>query len=78
MVPSKAITRKGLTYSVQVVKGTTTETRTVKIGMTDGTNTEVTEGLSEGEQVTYTVSSSTSSTSTNNDQRRIIPGIGGF
>lgn len=78
VVPSKAITRKGQTYSVQVVQGTTTETRTVIIGMTDGTNTEITEGLSEGEQLTYTVSSSTSSASTNNNQRRIIPGIGGF
>jgi HlyD family secretion protein len=78
IVSSKAITRKAQSYTVQVVSGTTTETRTVKIGMTDGTNTEITEGLSEGEQVTYIVSSSSSTSSTNNNNRQqLIPGIGG-
>ncbi|MDD5288367.1 MAG: efflux RND transporter periplasmic adaptor subunit [Dehalococcoidales bacterium] len=81
IIPSKAITRKVQVYTVQVVSGTTTETRTVKIGMTDGTNTEITEGLSEGETVTYTVSSSsTSSSSTNSNNRQgvIFGGPGGF
>jgi HlyD family secretion protein len=79
-IPSKAIIRKSQSYSVQVVSGTITETRTVKIGMTDGTNTEITSGLSEGEKVTYTVSSSTSSSSStnNNNQQQFIPGVGGF
>jgi multidrug efflux pump subunit AcrA (membrane-fusion protein) len=77
IIPSKAITRKGQTYTVQVVNGTTTETRTVKIGMTDGTNTEITEGLNSGEQVTYTVSSTSRSTSTSNNRQEFIPGVGG-
>ena len=45
-IPSKAITRQGQNSTVQVVKGTGTETRVVKTGMTDGTSTEITEGLS--------------------------------
>jgi multidrug efflux pump subunit AcrA (membrane-fusion protein) len=73
IIPSKAITRKAQSYTLQVVSGTSTETRTVKIGMTDGTNTEITEGLNEGETVTYTVSSTSSSSSTNRNQQ-IVPG----
>ena len=93
IIPSKAITRKGQTYTVQVVNstttgtktttnGTTTETKTITIGMTDGTNTEITSGLSEGDKVTYTVTSTSSSSSSNNSnrQQQIIPigGPGGF
>jgi multidrug efflux pump subunit AcrA (membrane-fusion protein) len=78
LVPSRAITRKGQTSTVQVIKGTVTETRNVKTGITDGTNTEITDGLTEGEQVAYT-SSTSSSTSSNNQNRNNIdfggPGI---
>jgi multidrug efflux pump subunit AcrA (membrane-fusion protein) len=63
-VPSKAISREGSNLTVTVVNGTATEDRTVKTGMTDGTNTEITEGLKEGEKVTYTSTSSSSSTNT--------------
>jgi HlyD family secretion protein len=65
MVPSRAITRQGANSVVQVVKGTVTETRIVKTGMSDETNTEITEGLSEGEQVLITLSGSSSSTTSN-------------
>ncbi len=79
IIPSKAITRQGQNSTVQVVKDTTTETRIVKTGMTDGTYTEITEGLSEGEQVVYKLSSSTSSSSstTRSNQGNIMQGIGG-
>jgi HlyD family secretion protein len=78
IIPSKAITTKGPTYTVQVVKGTATETRTVKIGITDGTNTVITDGLTSGEQVSYTVkSSSSSSSSSSSGNNAVIPGIGG-
>jgi HlyD family secretion protein len=66
ILPSKALTRQGQGYSVQVENGTTSETRNVQTGLTDGTNTEITEGLSEGEQVVYTVSTSSSSSSSSN------------
>ena len=79
IIPSKAITRQGQNSTVQVVKDTTTETRIVKTGMTDGTYTEITEGLSEGEQVVYKLSSSTSSSSstTRSNQQIGIPGVSG-
>jgi HlyD family secretion protein len=77
VVPSKAITRKSQTYTVQVVNGTATETRTVQIGITDGTNTQIVQGLSEGEQITYTVSSSSSSSSSSNNQSNSLLGVGG-
>jgi hypothetical protein len=51
MVPSRAISRQGRTTTVQVVKGTSTEAQTIQTGITDGTNTEVTSGLNEGDQV---------------------------
>jgi HlyD family secretion protein len=78
IIPSKAITQQGPNYTVQVVKGTTTETRTVKIGITDGTNTVITDGLTAGEQISYSTkstSSSASTTATNNNMG--VPGIGG-
>jgi HlyD family secretion protein len=81
MVPNRAITRQGQTTTVQVVSGKTTETRTVTTGLSDSSNTEITEGLSEGEQVLIKSSTSTSSTSTtsnNLNQGPGGPGIGGI
>jgi multidrug efflux pump subunit AcrA (membrane-fusion protein) len=77
ILPSKAITHQGQNYTVQVVKGTATETRTVKTGMTDGSNTEITEGLSEGEQIVYKVSSSSSSSTTSSSTQQSIQSLGG-
>jgi multidrug efflux pump subunit AcrA (membrane-fusion protein) len=51
MVPTRAITRQGLTTTVQKVVGTGTEQTPVQIGITDGTNTEIISGLNEGDQV---------------------------
>jgi HlyD family secretion protein len=76
IIPSKAITRQGQNSTVQVVKGTTTETRTIKTGLTDGTNTQVTEGLNESEQVVYKVSASGSSSSTSSSGSQ--GGLGGM
>ncbi len=76
LVPSRAVTRQGQNYVVKVVSGSTTETRTVKTGASDGTNTEIMEGLSEGEQVVYTSGSSSSSSSST--QQQGMPGIGGI
>jgi len=76
IVPSRAITRQGMNYTVQVVKGSQTETRTVKIGISDDQNTEITEGLSEGEQVVIKTTSSTTSSTSNN--RIGVPAGGEF
>jgi HlyD family secretion protein len=80
MVPTRAITRQGLNSTVQVVTGATTETRTIKIGISDSSNTVVTEGLSEGDQVVYTMGSSGSTSSSSNNQKSgemMVPGMGG-
>jgi multidrug efflux pump subunit AcrA (membrane-fusion protein) len=76
IVPSKAIKQQGQNSTVQVVNGTTTETVIVKTGITDGTNTEITEGLSEKQQVVYTVSTSSSSSTSKTTQG--VSGLGGI
>lgn len=63
IIPSKAITTKNQQSTVQVVTDTGTETRVVTTGITDGTYTEITSGLSEGEKVVIKTSSSSTSTS---------------
>jgi HlyD family secretion protein len=78
IIPSKAIKTQGRNTTVQVINGTATETRIVKTGITDGTNTEITEGLSEKEQVSYTVSTSGSSSTSSTNQQGGMPGMGGM
>ena len=73
-VPNKAISRQGTNMTVKVINGTALEPRTVKTGMTDGTNTEITEGLKEGEQVSYTV---TITTAASNVRSGLQLGVGG-
>ncbi len=81
IIPSKAITRQNQTSTVQVVKGEGTETRVIQTGMTDGSYTEITEGLSEGEQVviksTTSTSSSSTSSSTKSATQQGLQAIGG-
>jgi RND family efflux transporter MFP subunit len=70
LVPSSAITtERGQSY-VQVVSSTgAIEKRAIKTGITNYTNTEVTEGLSEGEKVVVKQGTSSTSTSTTQQQR---------
>lgn len=51
LVPTPAVSRQGGKTSVQVTNGTVTETRVVNIGLSDAQNTEITQGLSEGDKV---------------------------
>jgi len=66
LVPNQAITSRGNRYYVQVVTSAgATEERSIQVGITDGTNTEVVSGLSENEQVSISAAAtSTSATST--------------
>lgn len=67
LVPNKAITSSGGKYYVQVVTSSKDvyERRNIQVGTTDGTNTEVTSGLNENEQVAIvTTASAGTSTST--------------
>ncbi len=74
MVSSRAITRQGRNSMVQKVAGTGTEQTTVQTGITDGNNTEIVSGLSEGDQVS--IQPRPTSTTTTNQGRP--PGIGGI
>ena len=63
LVPSAAITMKGGQNYVKVIlPDGTTEERVIETGVSDWQNTEVISGLSEGEQVEVTLTSSSSST----------------
>jgi len=63
LVPSKAITKQGTTASVQVLKDDgTKETRIIKTGVNDSRNTEVTQGINEGEKIVVQSTTSTAST----------------
>ena len=77
LIPSRALTREGNNAFVQVVKSAdTTEKRAVKTGMSDWQNTEITEGLSEGEKV-IVVKAITSSTPTSTSSPNIRIPMGG-
>jgi HlyD family secretion protein len=52
LVPNRAIIRTGATTTAQVINSTgTIEVRTITTGASDNRNTEVTQGLTEGEKV---------------------------
>jgi HlyD family secretion protein len=82
LVPNKAITTEGRQSYVQVIlPDGKTEKRAVTKGISDWQNTEITQGLSEGEQVMVlkgtTTSSSTSTSQPKPQQMPImIPGAG--
>ncbi len=62
VVPNRAITKAAGNSTVQLVNGTTVTTQTVKTGLSDSTNTEITDGLKAGDIVQVKASSvSTSS-----------------
>jgi hypothetical protein len=63
MVPNGAITYQGREAYVQVVSPDgTIEQRLIQTGISDSQNTEVTSGLSEGEQVVIPQTTTTTST----------------
>jgi RND family efflux transporter MFP subunit len=78
LVPNKAITSRGGRYYVQLVSAGTTAEKQIQAGITDGQNTEVISGLSEGDQVS-TATNVAAPTSTTNSQQRVqtpsIPGV---
>jgi multidrug efflux pump subunit AcrA (membrane-fusion protein) len=61
ILPSRAITRASGVSTVQLIKGTSTETRTVTTGLSDSSNTEITSGLNVGDQVLVKTSTATTS-----------------
>ncbi|MHB1132303.1 MAG: efflux RND transporter periplasmic adaptor subunit [Chloroflexota bacterium] len=74
VVPNRAVAAQGRNRVVEVVVGDTTEKRTVTVGATDDTRTEIVSGLAEGDQVVISAASTTTSTTTGNRN----PQAGGF
>ncbi|MBI2859456.1 MAG: efflux RND transporter periplasmic adaptor subunit [Chloroflexi bacterium] len=81
LVPYAAITSQGGQSYVQVVSATgVLERRAIKTGITDYTNTEVTQGLGEGENVVVPTAAAKSTTTSQQKQPSppmMIPGMGG-
>jgi len=80
LVPNRAITSRGGSYYVQVVSSPgVTEERMIQAGITDGQNTEVISGLSEGDQVSIAnnAAPSATTTSTSTQQRTQTPALPG-
>ncbi|OGO31127.1 MAG: hypothetical protein A2Z29_00010 [Chloroflexi bacterium RBG_16_56_11] len=66
LVPNAAVTTEGFESYVQVVAASgETEKRAVKTGLSDWQYTEITEGLTEGEQVLVPLNTSTSTSNSN-------------
>ena len=78
LVPNGAVTKAGGQSYVQVVTAPgTTEKRTVKTGLSDWQNTEITSGLSDGENIVVPqASASAASTTQSNQPRGGIPFFG--
>ena len=75
LVPSRAITRQqGGTYVNVLKTDGTTEQRSIKTGISDLQNTEVTDGLTEGEKVV--IPQTTTTTTTSPGGPGFIPGLG--
>lgn len=82
LIPGQAIQRSGKNTQVQVVKNGVTETRVVKTGISNWQYTEVTDGLSEGEEVVIPTAIAASPAASQGQQNPLmipgsVPRIGG-
>jgi len=81
LVPNGAITTQaGRTYVQVVSPDGTTEERAIQTGISDWQYTEVTSGLSEGEEIVVSEGTATTTAATEEQERRggmMIPGLGG-
>lgn len=78
LIPSDAISERGgasFVYTGKTDEGQLTDEIQIKTGLSDGTNVEVTEGLSEGDTVYYTVINSQNGT--DRMEGFGMPGMGG-
>jgi hypothetical protein len=78
LVPNKAITSRGGKYYVQLVSADAKAAeKMIQAGITDGQNTEVISGLSEGDVVSTATNITTTTTTTGSQQRQQTPSIPG-
>ena len=73
LIPNKAVIHQKAGTQVQVLKDGVIEERAIKTGISDWQNTEVIEGLSEGEQVVIPDTTTATSTSTQSKSGARIP-----
>jgi multidrug efflux pump subunit AcrA (membrane-fusion protein) len=81
LVPNKAITSRSGKYYVQVLSEGKASEKMIQAGITDGQNTEIVGGLSDGEQVSTATNIAATTTAIGSQQRQqtpSIPGVGGF
>ncbi len=77
LVPNKVITRRGKESYVKVLKDGAIEERLIKTGISNYQNTEIIEGLSEGEEIIVSQGTATATPATSQQPRRgIVPGLG--
>lgn len=78
-VPVSAIKTSEDTNVVQILENGNPVEKTVTLGVTDGIETEVKSGLSEGDKVvTQTIAASSSNSSSSSSSSVRVPGLGGF
>ncbi|MFC1990363.1 HlyD family efflux transporter periplasmic adaptor subunit [Chloroflexota bacterium] len=76
LVPNKVITRRGKESYVQVLKDGAIEERLIKTGISDYQNTEIIEGLSEGEEIIVSQGTTTTTPATSQQRKGgIMPGM---
>lgn len=84
IIPSSAVKNDGSGDYVEVLSGNTPEKKSVQVGLSNSTDTEIVSGLSEGDKVvTQTINSTTSSSTSASSTNRSggsslrLPGMGG-
>jgi multidrug efflux pump subunit AcrA (membrane-fusion protein) len=77
LVPNKAITSRSGRYYVQLVSAGATTEKQIQAGITDGQNTEVISGLSEGDMVSTATNIAVPASTTSSQQRSSTPSIPG-
>lgn len=78
IVPNSAVKSDATGTYVQVMKGMTPERRSVEVGISNSTNTEIVKGLAEGDRVvTRTIDPNVTATGTAGGGNFRIPGMGG-
>jgi RND family efflux transporter MFP subunit len=78
LMPNQAISRQGGKTVVNVLKNGLSELRPITTGISDWQYTEVTDGISEGEQVIIPKATATTTTSGQQRQPSLLPGRGGM
>ena len=78
LVPNKAVTRSGSSRVVQVVTSNGTESRSVQVGLSNDSYTEITSGLSEVETVAVSGTTTTARASVPGANTSGATSIGGL